>query len=395
MTTSIIILTHNQLPLTYKCLQSIRLHTQDYELIVIDNGSTDGTVAYLDAQPDVIVHANNKNLGFAKGCNQGIELSKGETILFLNNDTVVTEHWLENMLSVLYENERVGMVGPVTNYSSGHQQIPVPYTDLSGLDSFARRHCEENAGCYSDVRRLVGFCLLVKRSVLDEIGYFDETFGLGNFEDDDLCLRALRSGYLLRVVHNSYIHHIGHATMSQLQESNLAILLQQNRLKASEKWGKDIHQLIYKPLTKVSLCMITLDAEKTLCRSLESILDEVDEIIIVDLGSTDNTVEIASNYTPHIFSLPVQKDDEAPYRYAFGQATKPYVIWLDQGQVFTSNLIKKLCSLKFTLDDDQDKIALFDDKVISSDEETHGEDVQAPKRPFLFRRAAGFQMPIH
>ncbi|WMT43324.1 glycosyltransferase family 2 protein [Paenibacillus sp. D2_2] len=238
MTTSIIILTHDQLALTSKCLQSIREHTQDYELIVVDNGSTDGTVAYLNRQPDVIVHINNENLGFAKGCNQGIELAKGENILFLNNDTIVTEHWLDNMLSVLYENERVGMVGPVTNYSSGHHQIPVTYTDLSELDSFARQQCEDNAGCYTDVRRLVGFCLLAKRSVLDEIGNFDETFGLGNYEDDDLCLRALRSGYLLRVVHDSYIHHIGHATMHHLQDTSLGVLLMQNSHRACEKWGR-------------------------------------------------------------------------------------------------------------------------------------------------------------
>src|SRR5690242_14052768 len=103
MTTSIVILTHNQLPLTEKCLDSIRQHTNDYELIVVDNGSSDGTVAYLKSQTDAIVHENEENLGFAKGCNQGIALATGENILFLNNDTVVTMHWLENMLRVLYE----------------------------------------------------------------------------------------------------------------------------------------------------------------------------------------------------------------------------------------------------------------------------------------------------
>lgn len=202
------ILTHNQLDLTIQCLDSIRKHTKDYEIIVIDNGSSDGTVAYLEMNTDLTVVINKENLGFARGCNQGIELSKGDNILFLNNDTIVTEHWLENLMRVLYENERVGMVGPVTNRSSGHQCIPVSYSDISGLDEFARLHCQENAGCYMEVRRLIGFCLLVKRKVLDEIGVFDERFGLDNYEDDDLCLRVLRAGYSLRVIYDSFIQNI-------------------------------------------------------------------------------------------------------------------------------------------------------------------------------------------
>ncbi|WMT43323.1 glycosyltransferase [Paenibacillus sp. D2_2] len=120
--------------------------------------------------------------------------------------------------------------------------------------------------------------------------------------------------------------------------------------------------------------MITLDAELTLSRSLDSIIDEVDEVIIVDLGSTDKTVEIASNYTPHVFHFSSQHDDEAPYRYAFEQATVPYVLWMEQGQVYTNKYIKNLWSLKFMLEEDQDMMAMIDDT-------------------FLFRRAAGFQMP--
>ncbi|OAB35269.1 hypothetical protein PMSD_13130 [Paenibacillus macquariensis subsp. defensor] len=392
MTTSIVILTHNQLPLTYKCLQSIREHTQDYELIVVDNGSTDGTVNYLHMQHDVIVHENKENLGFAKGCNQGIELSKGENILFLNNDTIVTEHWLDNMLRVLYENDRVGMVGPVTNYSSGHQIIPVTYTQLDEIDTFSKRHCEENAGCYTDVRRLVGFCLLARRSLLDEIGHFDERYGLGNYEDDDLCLRALHAGYLLRVVNDSFIHHIGHATMHNLQDLNLAMLLQRNKERATEKWGNDIHQLIYKLETTISLCMITLNAESTLSDSLDSIVDEVDEIVVIDLGSTDNTVEIARNYTSNVFSTTGQEDHVGPYRYAFERATKEYVIWLQQGDIFDVEIIRKLSGLKFSMDGSQDIIALSDDGAGYS-ELANFEGTYAPKGHFLFRRAAGFSIP--
>lgn len=375
MTTSIVILTFNQLPLTDKCLQSIRQHTEDYELIVVDNGSTDGTVAYLRNQPDVIVHENGQNLGFAKGCNQGIELSTGENILFLNNDTIVTEHWLGNMLRVLEEHERVGMVGPVTNYSSGHQQIPVTYSDLSGLEPFARVHCEEHADCYTDVRRLVGFCLLAKRKVLDEIGYFDERYGLGNYEDDDLCLRALRAGYMLRVVHDSYIHHIGHATMNQLEEYNLSILLHTNRLKAVEKWGADIHQLIYRPAITVSLCMVTENAEATLRQSLAPILDDIDEIVVIDKGSSDLTVTIAGYYTSHVYSLANESDYTDPFKLAFERATEQYVLWLEQADILSSEAIRKLCSLKLSIEGNEDLVPL------------QGE------RQVLLRRAAGFRLP--
>ncbi|MEK8128928.1 glycosyltransferase family 2 protein [Paenibacillus filicis] len=378
MTTSIVILTHNELPLTDKCLQSIRQHTHDYELIVVDNGSTDGTVAYLRKQPDIIVHENQENLGFAAGCNQGLGLSHGENILFLNNDTIVTAYWLENMLRVLYEDKRVGMVGPVTNYSSGHQMVPVTYSRLGELEIFARRHVQENEGCYTDVRRLVGFCLLAKRSVLEEIGGFDERFGLGNYEDDDLCLRALRAGYVLRVVQDAFIHHFGHATIRNLQDFDLTKLLDQNRKKASEKWGQDIHQLIYKPAVTISVCMITRDASLTLKRSLDSIAGHADEMIIVDTGSSDDTVELAKTYTSHVYIHSGKGEPSDSYLYAFEQATGEYIVWMRQDEVLDNKTIKRLSSLKLSIDGSEDSVALSDH---------HG------KKASMYRRAAGFRMP--
>ncbi|WP_082967422.1 glycosyltransferase [Paenibacillus oryzae] len=390
MLTSIVILTHNQLPLTIQCLDSIRKHTKDYEIIVVDNGSTDGTVDYLETQTDLTVVINKENLGFAKGCNQGTELSRGDNVLYLNNDTIVAAHWLENLLRVLYENERVGMVGPVTNRSSGHQCIPVPYSDISGLDEFARHHLQENAGRYLEVRRLIGFCLLVKRKVLDEIGCFDERYGLGNYEDDDLCLRALRAGYSLRVVLDSFIHHVGHATMHTLQRSNLNKLLAENRQKASEKWGNDIHQLIYTPGKTMSLCMIVRNAEGTLKQSLASVKDDVDEIIIIDTGSCDQTVEIAKQYTPHVYSIAEQEDALQAYRYAWDQATKEYVFFMRQDEVLTIHDIKKLYSLRFSMDESQDLISFRSPDVGTADDEK-AEAGDAPPLRYMFRREAGFR----
>lgn len=107
--TSIILLTYNQLDYTKLCIESIRKFTPkgQYEIIVVDNNSNDGTVEYLKAQEDLRVIYNDYNAGFPKGCNQGIEISKGESILLLNNDTIVTPNWLNNLDSVLYSSDDI------------------------------------------------------------------------------------------------------------------------------------------------------------------------------------------------------------------------------------------------------------------------------------------------
>ena len=246
MKTSIIILTLNKVDLTKSCIESIRRHTSEpYELIIVDNGSTDDTVEYLQNQKDIRAIYNKKNAGFAKGCNQGAAIATGDALLFLNNDTVVTENWLKNMLNVLNADELIGMVGPISNSCSGRQQIHVSYSDLSGLDDFAHEHCHRHAGIAYDSRRLVGFCLLIKKKVWDEVGPFDEQFGIGNFEDDDLCLRVLEAGYMSKIAMDSFVHHVGSATFRTL-DINYFRLLEQNRKIATEKWGNNINSLLKK-----------------------------------------------------------------------------------------------------------------------------------------------------
>ena len=330
--TSIIILTHNQLEITKQCLESIYKHTSEpFELIIVDNNSTDETVTYLKSQPDIKTIFNEKNQGFARGCNQGYEISTGDTILFLNNDTVVTENWLANMLRLLYSNEKIGLVGPVTNNISGNQQIAASYQDLSGLDDFARGHYKWNAHCHRRVLRLVGFCLLVKRKVLDEIGVFDERFGFGNYEDDDLCLRAVNNGWHLMIALDSYIHHIGSVTFHNCEDTKTRNLLMENKQKAMEKWGFDIagYLLNTNPVITISLCIIVNNAEGTHHRCLSSVKDLVDEIIIIDLSSTDST-----------------KDKASARNLAFSNATMEYILWLDADEVLLEEDQEKLLQLK-------------------------------------------------
>jgi GT2 family glycosyltransferase len=138
--TSIVIVTFKQLEFTRPCVASICEHTPEpFELVLVDNGSSDGTVEYLKGvgsrqsgvgeergrtQPlKVTVAANAENRGFPAAANQGIREATGQQILLLNNDTIVTSGWLTRMLRALHSDPAIGIVGPVSNCVSGKQQI--------------------------------------------------------------------------------------------------------------------------------------------------------------------------------------------------------------------------------------------------------------------------------
>jgi len=215
---SIVILTCNQLDYTKECLASINRHTPEpHEIILVDNGSGDGTVQWLREfrknNKHCILIENAENLGFSRGCNQGIETAGGSHILLLNNDTVVTPGWLSGLLECLDSSPDTGIVGPMTNSISGIQMVPeVEYTDTAGLDGYALEFREKYRGRRIALRRIVGFCMLFRRSLAQRVGLLDERFGSGNFEDDDYCLRAALEGYRNMVSGDVFIHHYGSAT---------------------------------------------------------------------------------------------------------------------------------------------------------------------------------------
>lgn len=237
MKTSIIILVKNQLEYTKQCIESIRQYTRPgtYEIIVVDNGSDDGTPAWLAEQQDLIVIRNEYNAGFPAGCNQGIARAAGQFILLLNNDTIVTRNWLDNLLNCLESDERIGAVGPVTNYCSYNQAIRVDYTSLAEMHAFAEEFNRSDAAKWEDRLKLVGYCMLIKRSVLDKIGVLDERFTPGNYEDDDLSLRIVEAGYRLVLCRDTFIHHYGSVSFKEDRSEYLNMLIN-NEKKFQEKW---------------------------------------------------------------------------------------------------------------------------------------------------------------
>ena|GEM_PF-4206787 len=241
--TSIVMLTWNQLAYTRLCIESVYKHTlEPFELILVDNGSTDGTVAYLEQlaaeHANVKLVLNGTNRGYAGGNNQGLALASGDTLVLLNNDTVVSRGWLSGLHKAL-QLEGVGVTGPCSNAVVGPQLVTsVPYDcdSLEGLEAFARSWGAEHRDRYPEVKRIIGFCMAIRRDVLEQLGGLDTSFGMGNLEDDDYSLRVHLAGYKLVIAQEVFVHHFGSVTFKG-QNIDYLRLMEANWKIFKEKYG--------------------------------------------------------------------------------------------------------------------------------------------------------------
>ncbi|MBD0381621.1 glycosyltransferase family 2 protein [Paenibacillus sedimenti] len=242
-TSIIIVTTNDQRMHLQNCIESIYQHTPEpFEIIVIDNASSDDTAEYLKSLTGKIRYrVFEKNLGFAGGTNQGLKLARGKTLLFLNNDTIVTQNWLTNMLACLYSNEKFGLVGPMTNYISGDQLLETNYTSTEEMHRFAEAFNQSNPGKWQTTGRLTGFCVLMRREVFNRLGYLDEGFEIGNCEDDDFGFRTRLMGLELVIAKDTFIHHVGSVSIKALGE-RFEEVYGKNLDFYSKKWG-DTHNL--------------------------------------------------------------------------------------------------------------------------------------------------------
>ncbi len=236
--TSIILLTYNKLQYTQACIESIRQYTPSgtYQLIVVDNLSTDGTRDWLADQTDILTIFNEENVGFPKGCNQGIEIATGDNILLLNNDVLVTKDWLNLMNDCLYSSNDIGAVGPVSNSAYGDQEINTTYATLDEMWGFANNYNITAAPDWEQKIKLIGFCMLIRKEVVEQIGLLDEIFSPGMCEDGDYSLRIIQAGYKLMVCRNIFIHHFGSTSFGEMPEKRQQ-LWARNRQRFVEKWG--------------------------------------------------------------------------------------------------------------------------------------------------------------
>lgn len=234
---SIIIPTYNQNQLLDECIDSIRKHTEDYEIILVDNGSVPEYEYEHLADVKLTVIYNKQNEGFPKAINQGIKEANGKIIILLNNDCIVTPYWSERLINGL---QQYDIVGPLTNYCSGVQMVLTPvYNNEEELDKVAIDWTSVCPGKIFETDYVIGFCMVFKKELYEDIGLFDESLWPCSGEEIDFCLRAKEKGYKIGVCCDVYIHHHGSQTFRWMQEKgivNYRKICERNDRHLNSKW---------------------------------------------------------------------------------------------------------------------------------------------------------------
>lgn len=239
---SVIVVTYNNLPLTRACLDSLERHTRygNYEIVVVDNASTDGTPEFLQTWSrggeSRRIILNDENRGFAAANNQGLAVAQGDYLVLLNNDTEVTSGWLRTLMNHLRLDGTLGLVGPVTDNIGNEARIRIGYDNPEEMGRRARSYTLQHLGEAFAIRTLAFFCVMMPRAVYSGVGQLDEAYGLGFFEDDDYCRRVEQAGWRIECAEDVFIHHHLSASFNKLGKGRKE-LLERNRRIYEAKWG--------------------------------------------------------------------------------------------------------------------------------------------------------------
>ncbi len=240
---SVIVVTFGNLNFTRNCLDSLDRCSNwpDLEVIVVDNGSQDGTPEFLEswcrAGHSRRVILNPDNRGFAAACNQGLAAATGDYLILLNNDTYVTLGWVRGLLTHLRADSGIGLVGPVTNNIGNEARIDIDYADMEQMARRSRRYTAAHTGRAMELPTLAFFCVAMTRATYEKVGPLDEAFEIGFFEDDDYCRRIKQVGLRCVCAEDVFVHHHLSASFDQMDSESRKVLFERNRLVYEKKWG--------------------------------------------------------------------------------------------------------------------------------------------------------------
>ena len=216
-------------------------HYPDLEVIVVDNGSDDATLAELRktcaSHPGVRLIENGENLGFARGNNAGLSAAAGEYVLLLNNDTYLAPGAIHAMVRHLRDNPGIGVVGPLTNNIGNEARLDVHYADMAEMIDVARSVTTGYRGVYSPVRVSAYFAAMFRTADLETFGLLPEEYGRGMFEDDDHCETIRKHGFICALAEDAFVHHHLSGTFSTIGGDEKRRLFERNRAVFEAKWG--------------------------------------------------------------------------------------------------------------------------------------------------------------
>jgi len=240
----IIIPTFGQEQFTVKCLESIRKYTSrdSYRIIWVDNGSS--KISREIVMSEIINHNYisiwlESNLGFVKATNIGLQASDTEYVILQNNDTEVTEDWLERLQEPLLSDISNVASGPMTSTDGSWQGwrnvkknllYDLPDLSLINKEKIPKLLSDKYKNYTKQVKMIAFFCTLFKRKVFNELGLLDEIFGSGFGDDDDFCMRITKAGYNLIFVPSSYVLHHHRTTFKSVYGDTEVIRMQEENL---------------------------------------------------------------------------------------------------------------------------------------------------------------------
>ncbi len=244
---SIVVISFESQIYTRMCVETVLANTRApaFELIVVDNGSSDGSREYLEAlaarDSRLRLLVNEENTGFPAACNQGLAAARGEYLVLLNSDTIVPAGWLSRLVSYLVGDE-AALVGPVTNRIGNEAEVLTDYETYGDFLREAGRRAISNKGKAFEIQTLTMFCLAMRRGAWEAIGPLDESYGVGTLEDDDYSMRARQAGFRLLCAEDVLVHHFGEGSFGKLfGDGQYSRLIARNRDRFEQKWGEPWH----------------------------------------------------------------------------------------------------------------------------------------------------------
>ena len=240
---TIVMLSFNTIGFTQQAVASILAATKvENKVIVVDNGSTDGTIEWLRKERRVYHIENTANLGFARGNNVGIQCVDTEYFCLINSDVVVTPNWLGRMIDLMRPHKEIVAIGPRSNYVSGPQVITdMRYDDNTSLIAASNALAQRDGPDMIPFPRLAFFCVVLRTGVLNVCGLLDEQYGIGNFEDDDYCLAIAKAGLKCAIAQKVFIHHYGSTTF-KVNRLDYSRIMKENHFKFKMKWDEDFRR---------------------------------------------------------------------------------------------------------------------------------------------------------